>query len=463
MRLVLRSYQSDGVGLVRAKFLSGNRRVIYCLPTGGGKTPIFTHIAEQSSKKGKRVIILVHRQELLLQCSRHLTALGVPHGRVAPGHSMTRDHIQVASVQALVRRLDKYASPDLIIIDEAHHATAGSWRKVISHWEKSFVLGVTATPTRTDGQGLGITSGGVFDSLILGPSVGDLIAMGYLTEPIVYAPKTDLDLSGLRSRMGDYEKEELVKRVDKPKITGSAVEHYRKLCNGVPAIAFCASVEHAKHVAADFSSSGYRAKSLDGKMGDLERKQIIEDLGAGKIDILTSCEIVSEGTDIPVVGAAILLRPTQSTGLYLQQVGRALRPYPGKSKTIILDHAGNVLRHGLPDDDREWTLEGVKKKKKKSDEGPDIQIRQCPKCYVVHRPAPVCPTCGHVYEIKARKVEEEDGELVKFDAEKLKKRREIGMAKSLEDLEEIARRRGYKSGWANFVWRARQQKMQRTA
>lgn len=458
MRVELRDYQIDGINKVRHEFATGKKSVLYTLPTGGGKTIIFSHIAEQSASKGKRAYILVHREELLLQGSRHLASLGVPHGRIAPGHSMTRDRIQIASVQTLVRRLDKYEKPDLIIIDECQHALASTWKKIIDHYKGSFILGVTATPIRTDGKGLGVSSGGVFDSMVLGPSMRDLINRGFLTEPIIYAPPMNFALDDLHTRGGDYIPGEIQEKMDKPKITGCAIDHYAKLCNGQPAIAFCATVQHATHVSESFQAAGFRARMLDGKANDSYRKQTIEMLGTGEIQILSSCDIVSEGTDIPIVGAAILLRPTKSTGLYMQQVGRALRPYHGKENTIILDHVGNVLRHGLPDEDRKWSLDGVEKRNVK-----EIKIRKCPKCYFVHVPAPVCPSCGFVYKTDREPVEripeQVDGSLKKLDVEKLRDKsrlkREVAEADSYERLREIAHERGYKPYWANIVWQVK--------
>lgn len=452
-----------GVEDLRHAYEHGKKSPLYVLPTGGGKTAILCYIAEHATMKGSRVFILVHRKELLLQCSRHLAQLGVPHGRVMPGHSMTRDMIQVASVQTLIRRMDYYAAPDLIIIDEGHHAVAGSWRKIINHWPDAMLLGVTATPSRLDGKGLGVHAGGVYDSLVEGPTIRQLIDMGYLTQPIVYAPPTDIDMQGVKVSMGDYEKGEMDRRVDRPTITGSAVEHYRKLCSGVPAIAFCASIKHAHHVAEQFQQAGYRAECIDGNLSDTERKQVIDYLGSGKLDVLTSCDIVSEGTDIPVVGAAILLRPTMSEGLYLQQTGRSLRPYPGKEHSIILDHVGNCLRHGLPDDERKWTLDGVKRRSKraKKDEEKDIKIKQCPRCYMVHPPAPICPNCGYIYQTNTREIEEKSGELHQItDAEKIQiakeRRRKIGQARTFEELQAVGAELGYKPGWAWFRWKSRQ-------
>jgi len=451
----LRPYQADAVTELRQAYASGARAPLFVLPTGGGKTFTFVFVGQSAVERGNRVLILVHRQELLMQASRSLTAMGVKHGLIAAGHVTTGDPVQVASVQTLIRRLDKQPFHfDLIIVDEAHHAIAGSWRKVIDAFPAAKVLGVTATPVRSDGKGLR----DVFDRMVTGPTVQQLIDMGHLVKPVVYAPPTQLDMTGVRRRMGDYDKQQLNERVDKPTITGSAVEHYRKLCDRQPAIAFCVSVVHAQHVAQQFRAAGYAAMAIDGSMDDALRKKAIDDLGNGRLHVLTSCDIISEGTDIPVVAAAILLRPTQSMGLFIQQVGRALRPAPGKDRAIILDHVGNCMRHGLPQEDRDWTLDGLPDagKRKKDDDVPPV--KQCEKCFAVFTPQPVCPQCGHVPEVKAREVKHVEGELQELDAAMIQaqRKREIGKAQTLEELQEVAKRRGYKPGWAKYIWASRQ-------
>jgi len=483
--IALRPYQITGVTQIRAAYSGGARAVLFVSPTGSGKTVVFCYIAQNARARGTRTWILVHREELLNQTSRALDMLGVPHGLIAPGYTPSGEGIQVASVNTLVRRVEngRVGDVDLIVIDEAHHTTAGTWKRILQARPKARLLGVTATPARLDGQGLGVHVGGVFDALVMGPSVRELIDDGYLCRPAVYAPPTGLDLSDVRMRGGDYATGELVRRVDKPTITGDAVAHYRKLCDGAPAIAFCASVEHAKHVAHQFRAAGYQAERIEGNMPDGQRRGLIDALGDGRLHVLTSCEIVSEGTDIPVVAAAILLRPTASMPLYLQQVGRALRPvYPQgadlstregrlaaiaasiKPRAIILDHVGNVFRHGMPDETREWTLDGKPRTpgKGKAQE-PDIRVKQCPRCYAAHAPAPVCPACGYQYQpenIAPRQVEGELREVTEVQAELLRRerRREVGRAKTLDELRAIAAARGYKPQWAEYVWKARQRK-----
>lgn len=469
MNITLRDYQLSGVNSIRERFRAGDRNVLFQLPTGGGKTVVFSYITEGASRKGNRVLILVHRQELIRQTSQSLTDIGVTHGIIAPGFTPSWDSVQVASVQTLVRRMDKVHAPNLIISDECHHAGAASWSKIFSHFSKANILGVTATPCRLDGKGLGRSAGGFFDSMVNGPTVAELIKRGFLARPRVFAPPVGADLTNLRKKYGEFVTADAAAAMDKPMITGCAVDHYRKLANSVPAIAFCASVAHAEHVAEQFRAAGYQAASIDGTMHDNDRKKRIRDLGTGGLHVLTSCDIISEGTDIPIVGAAILLRPTASLGLCLQQVGRALRMYDGKSEAIILDHVGNVMRHGMPDEDREWSLDGDKQGgKKKKDDEQDIKTKQCESCYAVHAPAPKCPVCGHIYEINAREIQVSDGELLEMDAKRLEKieedrrkmfaKREEGACRTLEDFQALADKRGYAPGWANHRYRARQQR-----
>lgn len=462
--LTLRPYQQQAVDGIRDSYRQGNKSPLLVLPTGGGKTIVFTYIAANASARGKRVLVLVHRIELMRQTSEKLHNFGVDHGLINPLFTPQYwKSVQVASVQTLVRRLNKLAAapPDLIIVDEAHHATAGTWRTIIEAYPNALVLGVTATPCRGDGTGLGKDAGGMFDDLIIGPQITDLINDGFLVSPKVYAPLEQIDLTGLRTRMGDYVKEDVERAVDKPKITGHAVDHYRRLCPGAPAVAFCVSIAHAEHVAEEFKSAGFRAVALDGSHDDDYRKRILKALATGEVQVVTSCDLISEGTDIPAIGAAILLRPTQSLGLYLQQVGRALRTCEGKEQAIILDHVGNVITHGMPDDYRAWSLDGTEKRARGAKSEPTIRVNQCDNCFAVFAPAPACPQCGHVKHVQDRAPEQVDGDLKEVSAAdaaliRRQKAAEVAKARSREDLEAIAKARGYKPGWVTIKLRERE-------
>jgi superfamily II DNA or RNA helicase len=455
----LRPYQVAAVDNLRASYRASKSAPLLALPCGAGKTVIFTHVARTMYRKGKRALILVHRSELMRQCSVALKKWNVPHGMIRAGQGMTSHAVQIASVQTLVRRLSRLPAPDLIVIDEAHHAGAATWQKIFEAYPDAKLLGVTATPQRLDGRGLGTHCGGYFDELIDGPSVQTLIDGGYLAKPRVFASANGLDMSGVRARAGDFEHAETQRRVMNREIVGDAVAHYKRICDGVPAIAFCYSIAHADMVTAQFNAAGITSARIDGTMNDNERKLIIDQLAAGIIKVMTSVDLVSEGFDVPVCGAAILLRPTMSMGLYVQQVGRPMRPAPGKQHAFILDHAGNVARHGLPQDERTWSLDG-----RNADAGPSV--KQCPSCYaMLPKTVSVCPECEHCFGTsdngtRDRVVEQVDGELVELTPEmiaalKEQRRREVNAARTRDDLMAIARQRGYNERWVDHTLRAR--------
>lgn len=457
MEVTLRNYQEEGVTKLREQFARGARRVLFVLPTGGGKTVVFTHIAERAASKGNRICVIVHRQELVDQASRSLAAIGVKHGIIAAGYKMDSNHdVVVASVQTLVRRL-RLLGPDyfqLLIVDEAHHAVAGTWSKVIDYFEKAKVLGVTATPERLDGRGLGE----YFDAMVEGPAAAALTEDGYLAPARVYAPPTELDLSSLHTRMGDYAMDEASEAMQRPQIMGDIVQHFRLHIQHGTAIAFCCSIEHAKAVADAFNAEGIPAAMIDGKLDKVARRELIEQLGQGDIRLLSSCNLISEGTDVPSVTGALLLRPTQSLSLYLQQVGRCLRPAEGKQHAVILDHVGNVHKHGLPVDAREWSLNGVARRHRDKVVAPPVKV--CKVCFsAVPSGVQECPECATPFVSERRLLRQVDGELQEIlNGHKKEKRREVGKARSLEQLKQLAKERGYSPGWAHHVYSARQRR-----
>lgn len=465
MEIKLRPYQEKLVKELRGSFAEGFKSPLLVLPTGGGKTFVFAYITLLVKARGFKVLILTHREELWQQASDSLDALGIEHGIIAPKFGYSPDPVKVASIQTLVRRMEKIPDyPDFIIIDEAHHATTlNMWGKIIEKYPNANILGVTATASRLDGTGLGVKSGGVFDKMVLGPHMIELQQMGFLCEYDYYLPPTKgIDLSDVDSVGGDWAKGKLGKAMDKPVITGCAVDHYNSICPGEPAIAFCASVAHAQHVAEQFKESGYKAICLDGKMDKTQRKAAIKALGEGNLDVITSCDIISEGTDIPIVTVAILLRPTKSLGLFLQQVGRVLRPAPGKDKAIILDHVGNFYLHGHPNKKQDWDLNATKKtrrRKKDPEELEPLQYKTCEKCFKPFTGGSSCPHCGHIHVVKTRELTEKEGTLEKIEDEKQRKikanRREQGKATTLVDLLLLAKRKGHKEGWAKHIYKSR--------
>jgi len=484
--VTLRDYQEDFVHDVRVAYREGAKSVILVAATGAGKTVVFSYIARGAATKGKRVLILAHRDTLIKQASRKLNDYGVAHGIIMAGFTPSpRRLVQVASVQTLVRRLKQMEargeSFDMIIIDEAHLSAAKSYMDIRAAFPDAVVLGVTGSPIRLDGKGLGAGAGGMFQVLVQGISIKQLIEQAYLVKPAVYASKEQVDLAGVKKVGGDYDSDALAKVMDKPKITGNAIEHWRKICPGVPAVAWCANVAHAKHVADEFNAAGIPALALSGDSTPDDRDRALKALELGTLKIITFAMLLVEGVDCPAIGAVILLRPTMSLSSYLQVIGRGLRTIyapgmplgnaeqrfaaiaagPKGGKCFVLDHAGLTFKHGFADEEREWSLDGVTKVKgkKKADEQP-LPIAQCPKCYLCHEPAPSCPGCGHVYEAKVRKIEYAEGELTEITADmalRMKNQRhaEVRGAKTIEDLERIAAQRGYSPGWARATFNAR--------
>jgi superfamily II DNA or RNA helicase len=442
----LRPYQQQLVTDIRLQYQLGHRKVLMVLSTGGGKTCIFSHIAQAAAKKGNRICILVHRAELLDQASRSLSSMSVQHGLIQANRAMDLSApVQVASVQTLARRLHKLPRDffQLVIIDEAHHSNAGTWAKVLDHFQSAHLLGVTATPIRLDGRGLGEH----YQSMVEGPSAAWLTDNGYLALARVLAPP-GFDTTGLRKRMGDFDTREAEHRIGT--IMGDCLSHYRKHLDGQTAIAFCCSVAHAEAVASLFQCNGIPAASIDGSMDAANRRQLLADLAIGRIKVLTSCALIGEGVDVPSVGGCILLRPTASTSLHLQMIGRCLRPSPGKAAAVVLDHVGNTLRLGHHLEPREWTLDGLAKRDR--DKAPSVKV--CPVCFATSMSAAqVCRECGHVFAPQeTRELKVVEGELVEMQRQQ---RRQQGTAQSLDDLRKLAQQRGYKRGWAERVYQAR--------
>jgi superfamily II DNA or RNA helicase len=439
----LRPYQQALIDQIRLQYQLGHRKVLAVLPTGAGKTVCFSHIAQAAARKGNRVLIAVHRQELLDQACR---SLPMPHGVIAANRAMDLSAaVQVASVQTLARRLHKLPRDffQLVIIDEAHHSNAGTWAKVLEHFHQAHLLGVTATPIRLDGRGLGEH----YQAMVEGPSAQWLTDNGYLAPARVLAPP-GFDTTGLRKRMGDFDTREAEHRIGT--IMGDCLSHYRKHLDGQTAIAFCCSVAHAEAVAALFQCNGIPAASIDGSMDAGTRRELLSDLGTGRIKVLTSCALIGEGVDVPSVGGCILLRPTASTSLHLQMIGRCLRPSPGKAAAVVLDHVGNTLRIGHHLEPREWTLDGERKRDR--EKAPSVKV--CPQCFAaMASQVRQCGECGHEFAAEARELQQVEGELVEVQRQQAK--RQQSSAQSLDDLRQLAQQRGYKRGWAERVYQAR--------
>lgn len=451
----LRDYQSAMLDEARAHMRAGRKRVLLQLATGGGKTVMAAEMLGGAAGRGLRSFFNVHRKELIEQTSRTFAAVGIEHGFIAAGMPFN-PHAQVclAGVQTLANRLDRVAPPQLVVTDECHHATAATWDAIFRAYPDAYQIGLSATPERLDGRGLA----DYYDVMVRGPSVAELIARGYLSPYRYYAPGKP-DLVGVPTRAGDFNRGELDGVMDRPKLIGDIVEHYLRLARGKQGVVFAVSREHSRHIAEAFAAEGVRAAHVDGAMPDKERARIVAAFRAGDLDMMVNVDLFGEGFDVPGMVYAGLARPTKSLALFLQQCGRALRIFPGKDQAIIADHAGNAFTHGLPDEARDWSLDGRKKGRARLAANDATPIHQCPECYrVTASSVRECPGCGYAFLVASRAPDQDEGELFELGrvADLAKKRAaearkaEERECKDVGDFIRLAVARGYAkpSGWA---------------
>jgi len=448
MSLLLRPYQVDLHAEARAHLQRGIAAILIQSPTGSGKTVLIAHMLKNAKDRGYRAWFIVHRRELVKQSVSTLTeAAGVSVGIVAAGAAPSRNEaIQICLVNTLANRLHMMPPPNLIVFDEAHHLAAGSWAKIQAAFPNAVHVGLTATPQRLDGRGLGAH----FRELVTGPSVATLIEQGYLSPYRLYAPG-GADLSKVHTLGGDYNKKELADAMQQSPVVGDALTHYQKHAMGKRAIVFMWSIDSSKEIAARFNDAGIPAAHIDGKTPDDQRDAMIQSFRSGNTLVLTNVDLFGEGFDLPAIECAFLLRPTQSLSLYLQQVGRALRPFPGKKEALIFDHANNCKLHGLPDDDREWSLAGRKRRTRDD----SCTVKQCPKCYAMNLASVmVCKYCGYKWVIQSRDIEQGEGELSEVDlaAQRAARKQEESECRTFEELVALGHLRGYGNAetWARF-------------
>ena len=409
MQPQLREYQLALVRRTQTEFAAGHRAVCLQAPTGSGKTVIAARILHQSVALGRTPWMLAHRKELLDQIVAALRLEQVPYWVTAAGWHRHTDEtpgrgVMVGSTQTVARRYQNLPPPNFMIFDEAHHTPSRTWSELFNAFPTTKILGLTATPQRADGKGLA----GFFSVLVHGPQTRDLIALGNLAPYRLYAPP-GIDLRNVHVRMGEFVTKEAETAVGK--ITGNIVAHYMRLCEGKQALVFAPSRKASHDLVDAFNACGVVARHVDGETPDEQRRMSVADFKAGSLKVLCNVDLYGEGVDLPAVDVLILARPTMSKPLYLQQVGRVLRPAPGKT-ALILDHVANVERHGLPDELRIWGLDGTVKHKAAKETV--IKVRVCPECFAAQSPTLVCRYCGYKFEVNDRKIETVDGELVEI-------------------------------------------------
>lgn len=354
----LRPYQKEGISKIFAAWKNGKKSILFQMPTGTGKTVLFSEIVKMGSDKNRKILIAVHRIELVEQITKKLQHKGVEVGLIIAGKNSDYSKIvQVASIQTLSRR--EHPEANLIIIDECHHAKAETYKKLWEIYPDAKFLGVTATPIRLSGEGFD----DIFDELIVSMPVQKFIEQGHLV-PVDHFVCSSPDLSRVKQKQGDYVTKMLSDVMMDNTVMSDLVESYSDKCPNKSAIVFAVDVEHSKEIASRYNSAGFLAAHIDAKTPKVEREEILSDFKKGKIKVVTNVEIITEGFDFPECEVVQLARPTKSLSLYLQMVGRVMRPAPSKKEGIVLDNAGLWLEHGLSVVDRDWTLKGTDKKNK---------------------------------------------------------------------------------------------------
>lgn len=427
----LRPYQQQLINDVRASVRRGNRSVVAVLGCGGGKSIIQARIAKAATDKGNRVLFLVHRKELCQQIYNTFCSVGVDMSLC-----------DVSMVQTVSRRLPKYDPDtyDIIITDEAHHSTTKTYTKIYDYFAGAVLLGFTATPIRLNRGGLG----DVYHDLITSVSTQWLIQNHYLA-PYKYYSVQLANTAGLHTVGGEFKQNEVAELMQSKEIYGDTVKQWERLAKGKKTIVYCASVEASKSTSEQFSENGYNSASLDGNTPKEERAAAIAAFRSGEITVLCNCELFGEGLDVPTCECVVLLRPTQSLTLYIQQSMRSMRYLPGKT-AIIIDHVGNCYRHGLPDDDRKWSLEP------KHQQENIVKIRECKNCFAVYPPTmKKCPYCG--YEATTE-VQTKDRKTVEVDLVEVQRQQTIrdtklrdADLKTWEEVVEFQKLHKYKFAW----------------
>ena len=439
MLVHLRPYQAAGIEALRSHVRAGRSRVLLQLPTGGGKTVVAAAIIASARQNfGARVLFFAHRLELINQTVRQLARWGVVDVGVMRGDDARTNPsapVQIATVQTLARRTLPEA--DIVFVDEAHRAAGATYKRVIEAYPNATIVGLSATPCRLDGKPLG----DIFQAIELGGTYRELIADGFISEPIVYSTRTPPDLSRVHTRAGDYAEDELEAAMMTPHVVGCVVGEWQAHAEGRRTVVYCVTVAHSREIVRRFVEAGIAAEHLDGTTPEAERAAILARVENGETLVVANCAVLTEGWDCPPVKAVVMARPTKSLSLYMQCVGRALRPWEGLTP-IVLDHGGNVDRHGMPTIDRTWSLIDTPQIDKAK-----AEYHVCKGCYAYVRKNP-CELCGYLAPVAPREIREEPGralEVVNVGADE----KRLFFTNQLER----ARARGFKPGFASAQWK----------
>lgn len=452
----LREYQIRAKDKLREVLRAGRKRVVVYLPTGGGKSVLALDLIKSIIANGKKVAFIANRIGLVAQFSvKHLTPAGIQHGVIQGQntHGLDRKCL-VCSIQTVARR--GFPDVDYAIIDEAH-AVAGSkeYRKMIFDHPETTWIGLTATPfSRGMAKEYPEVDGPLFQDLVIGATIQELIDLGSLVDCHIYAPsEPDLtDVPVQRNAFGeiDYNEKKLAQAVDKTELIGDIVSNWFRLAAGRKTVVFATNVAHSKHIIEQFQQCGIKAEHIDGYMTDEEKLPIAERFEKGDTTIISNVAMLREGWDVPSCEVMILARPTRSLIAWVQMVGRILRPHEGKTIGIVIDHSGSVHRLGYPTDDLPLELcDGTKKETTKNSEPKEKKEKVCPSCGVVKKSA-ICQVCGHKTELPPKEIEIAEGKI-----EKVERHSKSEKQRWYSQLLCYARSKGYAKGWAANQYRAK--------
>lgn len=472
---MLREYQHQSIRDLRTMVgNAGKKAPLLQMATGLGKTVVACSMIRSALDKGKRTLVLVPRRQLVYQTIEKLDAFDVPHGIIMSGERPSlMPNVQIASVATLYRRcFDKDGEPiissftgkgmplphaDVLVIDEAHANFSHMAKSIIHQYPNAVKIGMTATPCRSDGRGLGE----IYDSIVPGPSVQWSVENGFLS-PLRYFGPSEWDLSGVQVQAGDYNQKQLAKAVNQPTLVGDVVTNWERIAPERITVVFAVDRKHARALHEAFNGRGHSAEYIDGQTDNDTRHEIFDRLESGESRVLCSVAVVDMGWDMPAASCAILARPTKSLARYLQAVGRILRPAPGKDDAILIDHTGAVRELGFVDDPFQWSLEGVKRKERNTESGDptDEVTLTCPGCKAVIKPAPKCPECGRELKSESKRaVEAKEAELQEIErTEQNRNRREWTLDEKRRffgELRGAAKQLGFKEGWAVHAYKDR--------
>ncbi|MFZ4539845.1 DEAD/DEAH box helicase [Propionivibrio sp.] len=456
--LELRGYQLSAIQALRSCLAGGFKRVMLYSPTGSGKTEIGMSIIKAAVAKGKRVVFLCNRINLVGQASKRFYRAGIPHGIIQGDNTRSLDAgVIVGSIQTVARR--GMPDCDLIVIDEAH-GVAGSkdFRAVIFNRSNVPVIGLSATPfAKGLGKHYAELGGALFEAMTVATSIQQLIDDNFLVDCDIYAPQ-EPDMTGIKTSRNafgeiDFSDSDIGRAVDKPQLIGGIVEHWLRLSNGLPTVCFAANIAHSKHITESFRAAGVSAEHIDCYTDEDERTAIMARVESGETTVISNVGILAEGWDFPACRTMILARPTRSLIRYIQMIGRVLRPHETKVKALVLDHSGTVQRLGFPTDDFPLELDDGKPKDAKKAMEEEALPKKCSACHFMKPPkVSICPQCGFKAS-RQNDVEEVDGEL-KLIAKNGKKARPEDKQRVYSELLAIKSAKGYSDGWVAHKYRA---------